>query len=140
MKIVEVNKSNREIVDLINNSSRKENLKSFVDDNFIIDTNTIYKCIAEVEKEEIKNYCIYTGQKDTRFVQMIVEDLSNKHFLEKSISYAFSNLDCYTITIFTDKKNKLLEELNFENLGNDNGIITYIKDKEIEKEVGRLRL
>ena len=71
---------------------------------------------------------------------MITEDLSSKRFLEESINYAFNNLNAYTITIFSDKQNKLLEDEGFENLGSDNGIITYIKEKEMAKEVGRVRI
>ena len=138
MKIVEVN--NKEAIDLINNSSKREVLTSFINNSFNNDSNSIFDCIIGVENNEIKNYSIYTGTKDTRLVQMVVEDLSSKKFLKESIKYAFNNLNAYTITIFSDKQNKLLEDEGFENLGSDNGIITYIKEKEMAKEVGRVRI
>lgn len=140
MKIVEVNNSNIEAVNLINNSSGRDNLKSFLENDFVVDKNTIFSCILGVENNEINNFCVYTGQKDTKFVQLNIEDLSNSKFLEESVNYAFNNLDCYTIAIFSEKQSKVLEDYGFENLGNDNGMITYIKDKDIEKEVGRVRI
>ncbi len=138
MKIVEVSKSNKELVDLVNNSN-KEVLKSFIESDFS-DGNTIFSCIVGVENNQVKNYSIYTGTKDTRLVQIVIEDPSNKKFLEESITYAFKNLNAYTITIFSEKENRLLEDEGFENLGSDNGIFTYIKEKEMDKEVGRVRI
>lgn len=139
MKIVEVNKLNSDSLSLVNNSN-KELLKSFIDTDYSKDENTIFSCIIGLENNDIKNYSIFKGTRDTRFIQMIVENLSSKSFLEESINYAFKTLNAYTITIFTDKPSKLLEEEGFENLGNDNDIITYIKEKEFDKEIGRVRV
>lgn len=139
MKIVEVNNLNSDSISLVNNSD-KEVLKSFIDADYSKDKNIIFSCIIGVENNDIKNYSIFTGTKDTRFVQMIVENLSSKTFLEESINYAFKTLNAYTIAIFTDKPSKILEEEGFENLGNDNDIMTYIKEKELDKEIGRVRI
>lgn len=135
MKTVELNKGNKESIDL----SGKDELLSFMDSDFN-DDNAIFSCIVGLDNDEVKNYCIYTGVKDIKLVQMTIENLSSKKFLEESISYAFNKLDAYTITIFTDKQNKLLEDEGFEDLGNDNNVFTYIKEKEMDKEVGRVRI
>lgn len=139
MKIVTVNKNSKESIDLVNKIG-KASLLSFINSNLGDDTNTIFSCIIGMDNDDAIDYCIYVGAKDTRFVQMNIEDLSNKRFLKAAVDYAFNNLDAYTITIFTDKQNKFLEDEGFENLGRDNDIVTYIKEKEMDKETGRVRI
>ncbi len=136
MKIVEVNSTNKSI---INDSNRQTIIDSFLNTN-TNNQNDIHSCIIGIESDTIKNYALYTGMKDTRLVQMSIENINNKIFLEQAVNYAFQNLDAYTVTIFTDKPNKLLETEGFENLGSDNNIYTYIKDREIQKDVGRVRI
>lgn len=140
MRILELNKNNVDSMNLINNSNKRMYLESVIKDNSEIDNNSIFSCIVLVEDNEIKNYSIYTGVKDMKLVQISIFDLSNKSFLKKSVDYAFINLDAYTVTIFTDKHNKNLEDEGFENLGRDNNMFTYIKEREINKELGRLRI
>lgn len=68
-------------------------------------------------------------------MQLQFANLESKEFIEKSATYAFSFLDAHTITIFSDDSSTNLEKLGFENLGEDGGITTYIKEeKELEME------
>lgn len=140
MKILELNENNIDSMNLINNSNKRIYLESVINNNSERDNNSIFSCIIGVEDNEIKNYSIYTGVKDMKLVQISIFDLSNKSFLKKSVDYAFMNLDAYTVTIFTDKQNKLLEDEGFENLGKENNMFTYIKEREFNKELGRLRI
>ncbi len=98
-------------------------------------SNSLFDCLLLVEGDGIKNYCIFTGTKDNRLVQLQFANLESKEFIEKSETYAFSFLDAHTITIFSDDSSTNLEKLGFENLGEDGGITTYIKEeKELEME------
>ena len=148
MKIITLNPYNNEHKELIDKYSDKEKLNSFMtlkyktEEEYISSqaiSNNIYSCILSVEKDEIKNYCIYSGVKDTGLVQMKVKNLHQKRFLEESIKYGFNIIGAHTLTIFTEKENAELENNGFENLGSDNNIVTYIKEKEVEKELGRVR-
>lgn len=138
LKIVEISK-NSETLSIINESTKKNAVMQFLGVNNR-DSNVINSCLIGVENNDIKNYALYIGMKDTRLIQMTIENFSSKSFFEHAVDYAYKNLNAYTITVFTDRPNKLLEDAGFENLGSDNNIVTYIKDREIEKDVGRVRI
>ena len=101
--------------------------------------NEIFECLLKVEQTEIDNYCIFTGTKDNRLIQMNIENPQDKKFLEESVNYAFQVLNAYTITMFSDTESSTLESLGFESLGEDNGTITYIKEQELDLKVEKLR-
>ena len=105
----------------------------------IREKNEISECILRVENNEIKNYCVFSGTKDNRLIQMGIENLLDGDFLEKSMDYAFKNLNAHTITIFSDGDNSNLEKKGFESLGKENGITTYVKEKEMNIEIEKVR-
>ncbi len=97
-------------------------------------SNKILECLLELDGKNIKNYCLYSGMKDNRLIQMKIANLTDEKFLKKAMDYAFLTLNAYTLAIFTEQGHSSLEKYGFENLGQENGIITYIKEKENYKE------
>ena len=143
MNLITLNPYDNKHKDIVNNSNKQafKNIMEFP--NYYSESqyqylknksNDILEGLISISGNKIKNYCIYSGTKDNRLIQMAIEDLLQKEFLEVSMDYAFSVLDAHTVTIFSDKEISVLEQKGFENLGKEDGIITYIKEKEMELE------
>lgn len=149
MQLITLDPYNSEHKSIVDKSSKKNNFKSFMSISSVCrkeeyeqlksKKNEIYECLLAVENEQIKNYCIFNGTKDNRLIQMGIEDLSDKRFLEKSMNYAFQVLNAHTITIFSDKEDSSLELMGFESLGQENGLTTYIKEQELNVELEKVR-
>ena len=149
MKLITLDPFNQEQNNLILKSDKGKELKSLIDsltfkdkDEYKIfknESNDILECLICLNEDSISNYCIYSGTKDNKLIQMKIDNLKDKKFVKESVDYAFLNLNAYTITIFSNKDSKLLESLGFESLGSDDGITTYIKEKELDLEMERVR-
>lgn len=149
MKLVTLDPYNENHISIINNSSKKDNFKPFMNlsavcskeeyEKLKISKNEMLECLLKLEQDSIINYCIFTGTKDNRFVQISLENQLDKRFLEQSVNYAFQVLNAYTVTIFSDKESSSLENLGFESLGEDNGIITYVKEQELNLKSEKVR-
>lgn len=150
MNLITLNPYSREQQELVKNSKKEQDLKRIIEihkfyskeeyDEIKSKSNDILECLVAENKGEIVNYCIYTGTKDNRLIQMDLENIAQKDFLQKAEKYAFSVLDAHTISVFSKKPSQILENSGFENLGEEGGITTYIKEKEIDivKNITRL--
>lgn len=149
MKLITLDPYNEDHRSIMNQSSKKDSFKSFMSLSSICSKeefekiknrkNEIFECLLKVEQSEIENYCIFTGTKDNRLIQMNMENPLDKKFLEQSVNYAFQVLNAYTLTMFSDTESSTLESLGFESLGEDNGRITYVKEQELDLKVEKLR-
>ena len=149
MKLITLDPYNENHKSMLNQSSKKDIFKSFMSLSSVCSKeeyekiknrkNEIFECLLKVEQSEIENYCIFTGTKDNRLIQMNIENPQDKKFLEQSVNYAFQVLNAYTITMFSDTESSTLESLGFESLGEDNGRITYVKEQELDLKVEKLR-
>ena len=149
MKLITLDPYNENHKSIMNQSSKKDIFKSFMSlssvcskeeyEKIVNRKNEIFECLLKVEQTEIDNYCIFTGTKDNRLIQMNIENPQDKKFLEESVNYAFQVLNAYTITMFSDTESSTLESLGFESLGEDNGTITYVKEQELDLKVEKLR-
>lgn len=149
MKLITLDPYNENHKSMLNQSSKKDIFKSFMSlsslcskeeyEKIINRKNEIFECLLKVEQTEIDNYCIFTGTKDNRLIQMNIENPQDKKFLEESVNYAFQVLNAYTITMFSDTESSTLDSLGFESLGEEKGKITYIKEQELDLKVEKLR-
>ena len=149
MKLITLDPYNENHKSILNQSSKKDIFQSFMSlssvcskeeyEKIVNRKNEIFECLLKVEQTEIDNYCIFTGTKDNRLIQMNIENPQDKKFLEQSVNYAFQVLNAYTITMFSDTESSTLESLGFESLGEDNGRITYVKEQELDLKVEKLR-
>lgn len=149
MKLITLDPYNEAHRSIMNQSSKKDVFKSFMSLSSVCSKeefekiknskNEIFECLLKVEQSEIKNYCIFTGTKDNRFVQMNMENPLDNKFLEESMNYAFQVLNAYTLTMLSDAESSALESLGFESLGEDNGMFTYVKEQELNLQVEKIR-
>lgn len=149
MNLITLDPYNNDHKNMVDQSSKRNIFKNFMSISSICSKeeyeqikdkkNEISECILRVENNEIKNYCVFSGTKDNRLIQMGIENLLDGDFLEKSMDYAFKNLNAHTITIFSDGDNSNLEKKGFESLGKENGITTYVKEKEMNIEIEKVR-
>lgn len=149
MKLVTLDPYNENHKSIMNQSSKKDIFRSFMSLSSVCskeefekiknNKNEIFECLLKIEQSEIKNYCIFTGTKDNRLVQMNMENPLDNKFLEESMNYAFQVLNAYTITMFSDTESSNLENLGFESLGEDNGRIAYVKEQELNLQVEKVR-
>ena len=149
MKLITLDPYNSEHKNIIDKSLKKDIFKNYMKISSILskeeyeenknNTNEISEYLLKVENDEIRNYCFFSGTKDNRLVQIVLENLLDKSFLEESTNYAFQVLNAHTITIFSDKDDQGLEKIGFESLGKENGITTYIKEKDMTMQIEKVR-
>lgn len=97
------------------------------------------------QHKDLKDSCAIQGERDIKLCNLsfakLKKNIKNRPLLPLAIDYAFTVLamEDIFITISTQDKNlKLnLEHSGFENLGEENGKITYLKEKENIKSIGR---
>ena len=144
--LIDIN--NKEHIKLIKAYEKKNNLNNILsylknnDLNHII----IKEIICSIGKEGIKDICFIRAEKDkkTFFIDFIEKnkDIRNKPLIRYAEEYAFKNLGMEEIFIQVKKDNKRLinniEDENFDKLWEEHDIITFIKNKELEKEQGRV--
>lgn len=95
--------------------------------------------------KELKDSCTIQGERDIKLCNLsfakLKRKVKNRPLLSLAIDYAFTVLameDIFITISSQDKNLKLnLENSGFENLGEENGKITYLKEKENIKSIGR---
>ncbi len=106
-------------------------------------SNTITIDFGLKEANEIKDMCHIVGERDRKACSIFLAPLKGKRkkLLEQATDYLFNVLGMEQVFIQRKPEDtsviKTLEELNFESLGEEQGSLMYIKDKEEEKEIGR---
>lgn len=108
--------------------------------------NSICQSLFLQDNGKIKDSCHIQGEKDiktcTIFFAPIKSNSRNRHLLSLTTDYAFNVLGMEEIFVLVHQEDtnlKLqLETKHFENLGLENGYITYLKEKEDIKEMGRI--
>lgn len=100
--------------------------------------NEIEESLFIKESEKVKDSCHIKGEKDIKscsiFFAPIKTKLRNRHLLSLATDYAINTLGMVEVFISTqvDDKNMIenLEAQGFENLGEENGSIIYLKENE----------
>lgn len=111
-------------------------LKKIEKENGSVNSNTIYEMAISMMGQKVQNLAIIQGTRDNRLIELAIinrkdgDNEKNRNFIEKTTEYSFNQLNAETIVIFSNHQDKALEELGYESLGNDVGMIPYIKDRE----------
>lgn len=148
-KLFTLNPNNEEQIKLFNEFSKENNINNNIVEllkNNISD-NVINECLFLEEKGKIKDYAYIYAEKDRKAATLEFPNINKKTGKRKIISdtkdYCFNALNMQTVVIAVDPNNKNLidnvENLEFENLGEDNGKIIFMKEQELEKEQGMIR-
>lgn len=111
------------------------------------DKNIINEYLFLEDKGYMKDYCFINAEKDRKSTTLelpIFEDApKNRTIISMATDYSFNVLGMQTVAVITDLNNKKLienlEKKSFENLGEENGKIIFVKENEIEKEQGMIR-
>ena len=140
--------NNKEHIKLLKDYERKNNLSNII--SYLTSDNSnsiiINEILCSKNKEGIKDICFIRAEKDKRtfFIDFIDKnkDIRNKTLITYAENYAFNTLGMEDIFIQTKNTNKslvkILEDKNYENLGEDKDTITFIKTRELDKEQGRV--
>ena len=100
-----------------------------------------------IEKNyKIEDMCHIHGEKDRKIAKITMAPLKNKEKNRKLLSlatnYVFSSLDFEEVYIEIKDKDKslksYLETSGYENLGDEDGKIIFLKDREEEKNMQRM--
>ena len=105
--------------------------------------NEISQIIFIEENDEIKDYCQIQGEKDRKSCHLLLapinESIKKRNILQLTTEYAFEILGMNDIFLSTsDEKdaNTLLID-GFTNLGENDGTIVYLKEKEVEERLSK---
>ena len=108
-------------------------------------SNEVYHEIVNEKDGKVTEICYLSGEKDIKQCSLSFETINNsisKKLLKTGMDYAFNSLGMETIFINIEPDNqkliKQLEELDFINLGEVKGKITYLKEKD-EIEIGSMK-
>ena len=105
-------------------------------------SNEIEEVLCLQEDYRIKDYCHIYGEKDRKIgtITFPMKGLKRKNFISMIINCT-QDFGLKEIFVKTNPEDKTLikdlEALNFESLGEDNGVLIYLKDEELEKEIQR---
>ena len=141
MNLVVYNASNDTLKEAIINFLDKDNYDRYLASKDKNDPNMITEIVANMDKGKIFNACYYSGTKDTKFVELSINNQEgnkkrvNSEFLTDATSYAFDRLNAETIVVFSQKDDSNLLAEGYESLGLLNDKYIYIKDKEDYKEL-----
>ncbi len=111
-------------------------LKKIEQQNEKESSNMIYEMAISIAGQKVQNLAMIHGTRDNRLIELTIMNLKdgdnekNRSFIEKTTEYSFGQLNAETLVIFSNHQDKTLESLGYESLGNDHGIIPYIKDRE----------
>ncbi len=106
-------------------------------------SNTITLDYCLREGKEVKDLCHIVGERDIKTATVFLAPIKGKRkkLIEQVTDYIFNVLGMEQLFVQIKPQDlniiKTLEELNFISLGDENGNIIYLKDKEEEKELGR---
>ena len=156
-KVLVIKKDNLEDIKLINKYDKYDNVITSIDEETkkAVMSEEEYKELQrksnEIEHELViehenktKEVCYISGLKDIKQATLTFSDLKNisKKIVSEGADYALNTLGMETIFINTEKDNqkltKLLNDLNFINIGEVDGKTTYLKEKE-DKEIGSMQ-
>lgn len=104
-------------------------------------TNEINQVILFQESGKVKDYCLIQGVKDMKMVTASLAPIKtkNREILDFLPDYVFRVLGIEELFISFPSYNKDLEEQlktrGYESLGEENKIVTYIKEKQKESEI-----
>lgn len=111
------------------------------------ESNEIHQSLFLQSEDNITDTCHVQAEKDMKscriFFAPIKTERKNRRLVTLATDYAFDVLgmkDVFvTVTLDEHDKNLIenLEEKGFENLGEDEGCITYLKEKEMINETGK---
>lgn len=140
--------NNKEHLKLFKDYEHKNKLHNSLDylkDNDL--NNIIIKQILFLKDNEgIKDSCFINAEKDKKMCTIEFPN-SNKVFRNRTLinyaeNYSFNTLGMEEVFIQTKNDNKNLihnlESKEYENLGDTDGIITFMKEKNFYKEQGRV--
>ncbi|MBE6157602.1 MAG: hypothetical protein E7160_02290 [Firmicutes bacterium] len=148
-KLFILDPNNSEHIKLFDNFNKSNNI-----DNNIVDLlsnnksdNVIKECLFLEEKGELKDYCFIYAEKDRKAATLefanIEKTTGKRKIINMAKDYSFNALNMQLVVIVTEPTNKNLianlAELEFENLGEDNGKLVFMKENELEKEQGMIR-
>ena len=148
-KLFILDPNNSEHIKLFDNFNKSNNI-----DNNIVDLlsnnksdNVIKECLFLEEKGELKDYCFIYAEKDRKAATLefanIEKTTGKRKIINMAKDYSFNALNMQLVVIVTEPTNKNLitnlSELEFENLGEDNGKLVFMKENELEKEQGMIR-
>ncbi|MCI8347457.1 MAG: hypothetical protein HFJ12_05905 [Bacilli bacterium] len=111
-----------------------------------INSNTICEMAMSMMGQKVQNLAIIQGTRDNRLIELTIinqkdgDNEKNRDFIKKTTDYSFNQLNAETIVIFSNHQDKALEALGYESLGNDPGMIPYIKDREKTVGIGMKRV
>ena len=109
------------------------------------DENIIDQQLFLYEKE-VTDVCQIQGEKDRKVCALFLAPLKTppkkRRLLTLAIDYIFNALQMESLHISVKENDKILrqdlENRGFENLGMESGLIIYLKEKEEEKQIGRI--
>ena len=148
-KLFTLDPNNEEHVRLFDEFQKENNINNNIIE--ILKTNQseniIKECLFLEEKGQIKDYCFIYAEKDRKAATLEFANINKKTGKRKIINlaqeYSFNALNMQTVVISTDPNNKNLIDnltnLEYENLGEDNGKLVFMKEKELDKEQGMIR-
>ncbi len=127
------------------NDMRKKYTKEEYE-RFQKESNKVYKTLFIEENSSIKDYCSISGEKDrkTSILDLVKlkEPIRNRTIISETLNYAFNVLGMEEVFVMSKEEDANLihnlETKGFESLGEDDGVITYMKEKEEIKEVGKI--
>lgn len=110
------------------------------------ESNEIEEDLFIEKNYKIEDMCHIHGEKDRKIAKITMAPLKNKEKNRKLLSlatnYVFLSLDFEEVYVEIKDKDKslknYLETTGFENLGDEDGKIIFLKDREEEKNMQRM--
>ena len=110
------------------------------------ESNEIHQSLFLQDESSITDTCHVQAEKDMKSCQIFFAPISsnkNRKLVTLATDYAFDvlGMEDVFVTVETSGTDRILienlEQKGFENLGEDNGTITYLKEKEFINESGK---
>ena len=100
-------------------------------------SNSINENLVLIENNKIKDSCYLQGEKDIKLCTMFFSPTSTRSLINKATNYSLENLGMEEVFVQINESEKNLknnlEKLGFENIGNENDKIIFLKEKEETK-------
>ena len=110
------------------------------------ESNEIHQSLFLQDESDITDTCHVQAEKDMKSCRIFfapIPSTKNRKLVTLATDYAFEvlGMEDVFVTVATGGSDRLLienlEQKGFENLGEDNGTITYLKEKEFITESGK---
>lgn len=126
--------------------SMKEKYTKEEYEEYIKENNIINQSLFLEDKSVITDCCYISGEKDrkacTLYFSLLKEEQKNRKLISIATDYVFNALGMEEVFIPSNINDSNLisnlENKGFESLGEENGVITFIKEKEEIKEIGKV--